>query len=737
MKRPTYLEAGQRKRFGKTVKRPIGQVEPAPDPAGVPDFDLGTWRVRPSLSRMTRADRIVALDGPTLRCLLVLHEAPPEGVSRAMLAARVFDPGAPEEKLRRCLSLLRRVFGEDGSVRIENAPGDHYCLWTGPPVPGRARRGANGTSLTEPITAISAWTGRRQPWLLGVAAAAVIVVIFAGGLVFLLGGLGHSLRHEITALKAFAAEPGIKTSPSFAPDGRQVVYSWAAPGEAAAHLYVRASTGGAPHGLTSGPGDDRYPVWSPGGGLIAFVRLTEDRCELWTVLPDGTNARRVGDCATDVIGPLAFSRDGRALTFPNRTSPLLPSQLVSLNLNTGALTGVSNPTSGMPGDSLPALAANARRLVFLRTRSPGVADISMIETTAGGVARVTHDLAPVSGILWEPDSRTLMFASSRGGPSDLWTMPADGGVPRFLLGGDGDISSPALSADGHRLIFERAHRTTRLMSVALYPGARVAPATPLFDPVATDRDPSVSPDRRHVAFVSNRTGKAELWVADVDGHPAHQLTHERAQWLATPRWSADGTTLVVTVGTRGESDLYAVDAASGAWRRLTRDSTVAHPSFSRDGRQLYYSRLVHNLRQIWRCNWPSMDGAVQLTTDGGTSAIESTDRKRLYFVRPDRTGLWSRDLAPGGDELLVTADLTAADADNWFVSGNGVYFVTRRNNGAPGLAHYGEDTEAVMRLRDLPHLLANSGLSIGVDDETLLYAEETNVAIDLEVADIR
>ena len=77
LKRPTYLEAGQRKRFGKTVKRPIGQVEPAPDPAGVPDFDLGTWRVRPSLSRMTRADRIVALDGPTLRCLLVLHEAPP------------------------------------------------------------------------------------------------------------------------------------------------------------------------------------------------------------------------------------------------------------------------------------------------------------------------------------------------------------------------------------------------------------------------------------------------------------------------------------------------------------------------------------------------------------------------------------------------------------------------------------------------------------------------------------
>ena len=624
MKRPTYLEAGQRVRFGRPVKRPVGNVEPAPDPATYPDFDLGTWRVRPSLGRMTRADRLVALDGPTLRCLLVLHSAPPQGVARGALAARVFGPGAPEEKLRRCLSLLRRVFGEDGSVRVENAPGDHYCLWTGPPVPGRTLRGGHGTSLTEPITGVTSWTARPRPRLLGVVSALAIAATIAAGLVYLLGGLGHALKHQVDAVHALAAEPGIKTSPGFSNDGRQVVYAWAAPGEGASHLYVRAVTGGAARALTAGPGDDRYPTWSPGGGLIAYARLADDHCELWIILPDGTNARRVGDCARDVIGPMTFSRDGRALIYPNRTSPLLASQLVSLNLNTGAVTGVTNPSAGMPGDSLPALSANTRRLAFLRTRSPGVEDISLVETTAGEVARVTRDQSAIRGILWEPDSRTLLFASARGGPFSLWAVPADGGSPRYVLGGDGDVSSPAMSVDGHRLVYERAHRTTRLMTVALYPSPSVPPAKALYDPQATDRQASLSPDRRTLVLVSDRTGQDELWLTDAKGQAARQLTHDRADWLATPRWSADGRTVVVTVGTRGETDLYAIDAQSGARRALTREASAAHPVFSRDGRYLYYSRLVDNVRQIWRRNWPAMDGAL---VGGGTHALDEIDRR--------------------------------------------------------------------------------------------------------------
>ena len=125
MKRPTFLELGRRTQFGRPVRRPIGPVAPPPDPASVADFDLGTWRVRPGVARMTRADRILALDAQTLTVLLILAERPPGGVNRDELIARVFGPGDDEDhrdKLRRCLSFLRRAFSEDGAVRIANAP---------------------------------------------------------------------------------------------------------------------------------------------------------------------------------------------------------------------------------------------------------------------------------------------------------------------------------------------------------------------------------------------------------------------------------------------------------------------------------------------------------------------------------------------------------------------------------------------------------------------------------------
>lgn len=732
MKRPTYLESGQRKRFGRPAKRPLGAVEPAPDPAGYPDFELGTWRVRPALGRMTRADRIVALDAATLRCLLVLHSTPEQGVTRAVLAARVYDPGTPEEKLRRCLSFLRRLFAEDGSVRIENAPGDRFVLRTGPPVPGRTLRGGDGTTLSEPATAVDAWLERPRRRLLPMLAAATIVAATIVGMVYVLGGPGHALRHKVLASRAFAAEPGQKTQPSFSPDGRRVVYAWAQPGEAQAHLYVRAATGGEPQALTRGPGDDRYPTWSPGGGLIGFARFTGEGCELWTILADGSNARRVGDCAPDVIGPMAFSRDGRGLTFPNRTSALLASQLVALNLNTGALSGVTNPTAGMPGDSLPALSQNSRRLAFVRTRSPGAGDIALVERSAGGVERVTRDFAPIAGLTWEPDARTLLFASARSGPLALWSVSADGGTPAFVLGGDGDLRAPALSADGHQLLVERVHRTTRLASAALEGPARLAAPAALLDPVAWDRQVAWSADRSRFAFVSDRSGQTELWLGDARARTARQLTNEREEWLSAPRWTPDGRGLVVVAGSHGQSTLCLVDAGTGARRVLVKDPLAAHPAFSRDGTHLYYSTVTDNLRQVWRRNWPALDGAVQITDEGGAVAEESSDGRRLYFVRPDRVGLWSRDTAPGGDETLLTADLIVTQADNWFVSGIGAYFVARGPDGNWMLARYGEDTEAVSLLRPLPGLYPGSGLAPGPDGTSVVYAQETNVAVDLE-----
>src|SRR3974390_1081610 len=97
---PSYLEVGRRKLFGRPERKILGPVDPPPDPAGVPDFDLGTWRGRPAPPPVARADRIVAHAPASLAVILMLRDAPPEGLNRDLLAARLFGPGEHEAGLR-------------------------------------------------------------------------------------------------------------------------------------------------------------------------------------------------------------------------------------------------------------------------------------------------------------------------------------------------------------------------------------------------------------------------------------------------------------------------------------------------------------------------------------------------------------------------------------------------------------------------------------------------------------
>jgi Tol biopolymer transport system component len=88
-----------------------------------------------------------------------------------------------------------------------------------------------------------------------------------------------------------------------------------------------------------------------------------------------------------------------------------------------------------------------------------------------------------------------------------------------------------------------------------------------------DIDPAWSPDGTRLAFVSNRTGRYELYVANADGTGLRQVTDRlRANeltWdaLREPAWSADGRRVVLSaykaVGFPGR-DVLALDLATGA-----------------------------------------------------------------------------------------------------------------------------------------------------------------------------
>ena len=73
-------------------------------------------------------------------------------------------------------------------------------------------------------------------------------------------------------------------------------------------------------------------------------------------------------------------------------------------------------------------------------------------------------------------------------------------------------------------------------------------ASPLTQDFAWNIHPSISPDGKQVAFISDRDGLSNVWIMDIDGENLHQVTSEKNNLIHSPKWSPDGEYLVVTKG---------------------------------------------------------------------------------------------------------------------------------------------------------------------------------------------
>jgi tricorn protease-like protein len=91
------------------------------------------------------------------------------------------------------------------------------------------------------------------------------------------------------------------SSPAISPEGQRVVFSvqeWSIEkNESASSLWVVEIAGGAPRRLTTVPGSDGSPAWSPDGTRIAFVskRAGDEVPSLYVIPADGGEAEKVLD----------------------------------------------------------------------------------------------------------------------------------------------------------------------------------------------------------------------------------------------------------------------------------------------------------------------------------------------------------------------------------------------------------------------------------------------------------
>ena len=133
--------------------------------------------------------------------------------------------------------------------------------------------------------------------------------------------------------------PAIDTSPSFSPDGSQIVFTSDRGGSP--QLYVMEASGANPKRISFGQGRYTTPVWSPRGDLIAFTRQASGRFGVGVVRPDGSGERILSDAYLDE-GP-TWSPNGRVIMFFRQFTVSDEPNLWSVDLTGQNLRKISTP----------------------------------------------------------------------------------------------------------------------------------------------------------------------------------------------------------------------------------------------------------------------------------------------------------------------------------------------------------------------------------------------------------
>lgn len=501
---------------------------------------------------------------------------------------------------------------------------------------------------------------------------------------------------------------GNEVKPSLSPDGSQVVFSWdQGHSDKLADLFIKVIGSEHVQQLTHSPAEYLTPAWSPDGRTIAFLRLGQhvDReAGLFTISALGGPERRVVDGeGFDLHGPdmISWFPDSQTLAFSDRVG------IKSVQVDTNEVKLLcSLPACA---DTLPAVSPDGHWIAFY---SSSFSDIELMSAQGASVRKLVDLGGDDTPLAWTADSTRLAF--EHGG--QIVTVPVSGGRMR-TFGSTHDVSELSIAREGSRLAYSQTVENASLWRMEVG-GAHQGQGYLLEETSVLEREPDISPDGKHLSFVSARSGFEQVWVSDSNGDNAVQLTHAHAL-TGSPRWSPDGKLIAFDSRDSGRPLIYVVEPGTGITRQVsTGNLDASTPTWSRDGHWIYFTEATASTARLYKVQ---LEGGLPrpVSHDAGWNAQESWDGTKLYFAAgsPFDVEIHMLTLATGS-EVALTGMPKLRTSVEWCLSSKGIYFINEKRD---GLSFFELSSHHVERTFSIAPAFWG-GLSLSRDETWIAYS---------------
>jgi Periplasmic component of the Tol biopolymer transport system len=414
---------------------------------------------------------------------------------------------------------------------------------------------------------------------------------------------------EPLTITPFTTFPGFEIEPSFSPDGNQIVFAWFGyEKEYQFDLYIKQVGQERAVQLTHHPATFLVSAWSPDGRFIAFMRQAEPEATgVYLISSLGGAERKLADTTPfDGWDPIAlnWSADGKWVAFSKANSAAGKTgsspehfSIHLVNAETTEQLVLPDPSPDCVHVWQPAFSPDGKYIASVCVLTGGVAKI-YVQTKDG---KQSHEVAGAralenfAGIAWATDSRSLVYSADM----HLWRIPIEGGKPEKLLFAQ-DVETVAVARTGKRLAYAQVRHIPNIWQLELAGEAKaVGPATKLISSSRGEAGPHISPDGKHLAFMSGRSGSWEIWMSDRDGSNPTQLSSFGGPQVGTPSWAPDSRRIVFDLRASDKAELYVVNVDGGPPKQFpTGTSNASNPFWSANGHWIYFS--TEKPDSIWK-----------------------------------------------------------------------------------------------------------------------------------------
>jgi eukaryotic-like serine/threonine-protein kinase len=358
--------------------------------------------------------------------------------------------------------------------------------------------------------------------------------------VIVFGGLGSPLQRVsseggvpvgVTALDRARSERAHQW-PQFLPDSRHFLYLSLTEKTEDRAIYLGSLDSGETALLTKSVS---MATFSPSGHLLYLLEHA-----LVAQPFDAKRLRLTGD-AKPIAESVILAANGRAAFSISETGILAYragasalSQLAWFNREGKQIGTIGDPAAYSSIELSP-----DRKRASVCVTNQASDDIWLQDLTRPSKMRFTFNAAAFNSI-WSPDARTLAFNSGRKGTLNLYRNTSTGAGSESVLIEDSYAKNPnSWSPDGKFILYGANNPMTGNDLFVLRLNGNAKPF-PFLNTSFNESMGQFSPDGRWVAYVSNETGKAQVYVAPFPGPGGKWLISTTDTGIA-PRWRSDGS----------------------------------------------------------------------------------------------------------------------------------------------------------------------------------------------------